>query len=86
MNRYKPQGKITLFDSENTQQKLSNFGNLCCFQAVPWPGGQRQRLTTVQKADEILVLDHGHIVEHGTHAELYRQQGMYYNWVKLQEL
>lgn len=44
------------------------------------------RLTTVQKADEILVLDHGHIVEHGTHAELYRRQGLYYNWVKLQEL
>lgn len=44
------------------------------------------RLTTVQKADEILVLDHGHIVEHGTHSELYRQKGLYYNWVKLQEL
>lgn len=27
MNKYKPQGKITLFDAENTQQKLSNLGN-----------------------------------------------------------
>ena len=42
MNKYKSQGKITLFDSENTQQKLSNLGNLCCFQAVPWFGKRRQ--------------------------------------------
>ena len=27
MNKYKSQGKITLFDAENTQQKLSNLGN-----------------------------------------------------------
>jgi ABC-type multidrug transport system fused ATPase/permease subunit len=28
------------------------------------------RLSTVRKADQILVLDHGRLVEKGTHAEL----------------
>lgn len=35
------------------------------------------RLTTVQGADRILALDHGEIVEQGTHAELLAQGGLY---------
>jgi ATP-binding cassette, subfamily B, heavy metal transporter len=35
------------------------------------------RLSTVVDADEILVLDHGNIVERGTHAELLSQKGVY---------
>jgi ABC-type transport system involved in Fe-S cluster assembly fused permease/ATPase subunit len=35
------------------------------------------RLSTVIGADEIIVLDHGVIVERGTHAELLRQGGVY---------
>ncbi len=35
------------------------------------------RLSTVQKADRILVLDHGHIVEAGSHTELVRRAGAY---------
>jgi subfamily B ATP-binding cassette protein MsbA len=35
------------------------------------------RLTTVERADLILVLDHGAIVERGTHAELLAREGLY---------
>jgi len=37
------------------------------------------RLSTVQTADRILVLDRGWLVEQGTHAELIHQQGLYYH-------
>ncbi len=35
------------------------------------------RLTTIQHADCIYVMDHGNIVEHGTHAQLLEKQGLY---------
>ena len=36
------------------------------------------RLTTVQKADVIYVIEHGKIVEQGTHTDLVRKKGTYY--------
>jgi ATP-binding cassette subfamily B protein len=42
------------------------------------------RLSTVKEADNIVVLKHGQIVEQGTHSELVRMQGDYFNLVKNQ--
>jgi ATP-binding cassette subfamily B protein len=40
------------------------------------------RLSTVKNADQIVVLDKGKIVEKGTHRELEKQKGAYFNLVK----
>ena len=37
------------------------------------------RLSTIVDADLILVLDHGHIVEQGTHGQLLAKKGFYYD-------
>jgi len=42
------------------------------------------RLSTVKNADQIVVLDKGKVVEKGTHQELTRLKGAYYNLVKNQ--
>lgn len=42
------------------------------------------RLSTVTQADQVLVIQQGQIVEHGTHQELIAQQGVYANLYALQ--
>jgi ATP-binding cassette subfamily B protein len=44
------------------------------------------RLSTVQNADQILVLDHGQVIERGTHAQLIKKQGLYAELYKTQFL
>lgn len=44
------------------------------------------RLSTVQHADRIIVIDKGEIVEMGTHTELLERKGLYRRLVELQDL
>jgi len=39
------------------------------------------RLKTVERADQIIVVDHGKIVQHGTHTQLMEQDGIYRNFI-----
>ena len=39
------------------------------------------RLKTVEHADQIIVVDHGKIVQQGTHAELMEQDGIYKSFI-----
>lgn len=42
------------------------------------------RLSTIRNADQIVVLDHGNIVEVGNHESLLERKGLYYELVKSQ--
>ncbi|ANU12425.1 Lipid A export ATP-binding/permease protein MsbA [Planococcus halocryophilus Or1] len=42
------------------------------------------RLSTITHADQILVIDHGKLAESGTHNDLMKQQGVYYNLFQVQ--
>jgi len=44
------------------------------------------RLSTVQHADEIIVMDNGHIAERGTHAALLAKDGIYRRLVEMQQV
>jgi subfamily B ATP-binding cassette protein MsbA len=42
------------------------------------------RLATVRRADQILVLQSGAVVERGTHEDLLAQEGQYWHWCQMQ--
>lgn len=44
------------------------------------------RLSTIRKANQILVIENGEIAEHGTHDDLIKQKGRYYDLVTFQSV
>ncbi|GGD02706.1 putative multidrug resistance ABC transporter ATP-binding/permease protein YheH [Thalassobacillus devorans] len=43
------------------------------------------RLSTIQQADQIFVLQHGTMMEKGTHAQLLAEEGLYYQMYQMQQ-
>lgn len=43
------------------------------------------RLATIENADQILVIDQGHLVQKGKHAELIREDGLYKEFIQIRE-
>ena len=62
-------------DAESERLIQSNLGTLLKGQTTLVIA---HRLSTIQKTDLILVLDHGVLVERGTHAELMARRGHYF--------
>ena len=60
---------------QDSLEKMMNIGTMLMV---------AHRLSTIQHADNIIVLSHGKIVEQGNHQELLKQRGSYYRLYTLQ--
>jgi len=60
---------------QNSLEKIMNIGTMLMV---------AHRLSTIQHADNIILLSHGEIKEQGTHRELLEQKGRYYRLYTLQ--
>ncbi|MBQ6803480.1 MAG: ATP-binding cassette domain-containing protein, partial [Clostridia bacterium] len=60
---------------QDSLEKMKNIGTMLIV---------AHRLSTIQHADNIILLSHGKILEQGNHQELLRQKGRYYQLYTLQ--
>ena len=60
---------------QDSLEKMKNIGTMLIV---------AHRLSTIQHADNIILLSHGKIMEQGNHQELLRQKGKYYHLYTLQ--
>ncbi len=60
---------------QDSLEKMKNIGTMLIV---------AHRLSTIQHADNIILLSHGRIVEQGSHQQLLHQKGRYYNLYTLQ--
>ena len=60
---------------QDSLEKMKNIGTMLIV---------AHRLSTIQHADNIILLSHGQIVEQGNHQELLRRKGRYYDLYTLQ--
>lgn len=60
---------------QDSLEKMMNIGTMLIV---------AHRLSTIQHADNIIVLSHGEIIEQGNHASLLKQKGKYYGLYMLQ--
>ena len=60
---------------QDSLEKMMNIGTMLMV---------AHRLSTIQHADNIIVLSHGEIIEQGTHSELLMNKGNYYRLYTLQ--
>ena len=60
---------------QKSLEKMRNIGTMLVV---------AHRLSTIQKADNIIVLQKGEVIESGTHQQLLKQHGYYYKLYQLQ--
>ena len=60
---------------QESLEKIKNIGTMLVV---------AHRLSTIQKADQIIVLQHGEIIERGNHQELLKNKGYYYKLYQVQ--
>ena len=68
-------------DSKNEREIVDNLNRFYKGKTVVVVA---HRLSTIKNADQILVLDHGRVVENGVHASLIEKKGLYYSLIKNQ--
>lgn len=69
---------VDLETEEHIQKSLNELDYSCTKIIIA------QRVSTTAKADRILILDNGRLIEEGTHAELLAKRGYYYDVFMLQ--